>query len=74
MGNGKSNSSSEGHRIKSLPSRGSYIDLELLIFVKKFELYLVTQYLSVLEATPCNCMQKKYPTVKKYLHRNIFRS
>ncbi len=30
---------------KSKNSRGSYLDLELFIFVLKFEYYLVTQYL-----------------------------
>jgi hypothetical protein len=43
LGKGNCNISSEKHLRNQKTSRGSFLDLELLIFVKKFEFYLMTQ-------------------------------
>ena len=43
--NGDDDRASEKHLRNSKTSRGSYLDLELCIFVKIFEIYLVTQSL-----------------------------
>jgi hypothetical protein len=43
--NSKDDSSSEAHLKSSKTSRGSYLNLELYILVKIFELYLVAQSL-----------------------------
>jgi hypothetical protein len=45
MENGNEDSLSEAHLKSSITSRGFYLDLEVSIFVKIFEFYLVTQSL-----------------------------
>jgi hypothetical protein len=77
MEKGKCKSLSEEHLRSPKASRGSYLELELLIFVKRFEFHLVTQSLKVAnfpsksQNTSCLRWKKKHNKIKLYLFYTV---